>query len=315
VTDQPLFPYVVEPQLRKAFDLREKDASMVRYGFLWASYEPRCWWFECLEAVRRLLLAGMLVLCYPGSISQILVGMVIAFLSSRVFTYFSPFVSKWQEYVTERNSVVRAKHPFLTLPVIMTGSLLMDYTQWATVLTLSLTLWLKLDGDKYSVLLGGHIGLMIVLVNVSTLVVMTFTTYMQVTLPFSYTFSCSVQSGTWLFALFHRSCSSQTLRHQVRETLRDIDLRKQLEAMASSRAAAEGAQALRRLFARAGTWKASLRVNPRSGSWRIPSPPLKSPGTRQETGRASFFRRPHHPHLAVQDAGEEHLASDHQASI
>jgi hypothetical protein len=53
-------------------------------------------WFEVFEAMRRLMLTGMLVLCYPGSISQILVGMGIAFVSMRIFTHYAPYVSPWQ---------------------------------------------------------------------------------------------------------------------------------------------------------------------------------------------------------------------------
>jgi hypothetical protein len=60
------------------------------------------------------------------------------------------------------------------------GSFLMDYTQGATVVTLALSLWLKLDGDKYSTVLGGHVGSLIIVVSVSTLLVTAVTTVMDV---------------------------------------------------------------------------------------------------------------------------------------
>jgi hypothetical protein len=83
--------------VNEALQRRAQDPTLRSTRFLWMSYEPRCWWFESVEALRRLSLTGMLVLCYPDSINQVLIGLGIAFASMRVFTFFAPFVSEWQE--------------------------------------------------------------------------------------------------------------------------------------------------------------------------------------------------------------------------
>jgi hypothetical protein len=141
--------------VKEAMAMRAQDTRVRSYGFLWADYRPSCWWFECLETVRRLFLTGTLVLCYPGSVTQVLLGMAIAFASSRLFGYFSPFVSRWKD-------------------------ILMDYTQFCTLMTLCLTLWIKLGGDKYSRVIGGKVDEALIAVNVSVVGVMAFTTVMEV---------------------------------------------------------------------------------------------------------------------------------------
>jgi hypothetical protein len=78
---------------------RQKDKSLQAFGFLWLTYEPRAWWFESFEAIRRLALTGMLVLCFPGSVNQILIGMAIAYASMRIFSATKPYLSKNQDFL------------------------------------------------------------------------------------------------------------------------------------------------------------------------------------------------------------------------
>ena len=60
--------------------------------FLFAEYEPRCYLFVVFECVRRLMLTGLLIFVYPGSHTQITIGLLLAFLSYSVMMDFSPYV-------------------------------------------------------------------------------------------------------------------------------------------------------------------------------------------------------------------------------
>jgi hypothetical protein len=58
--------------------LRHSKASLIKTSFLWEMYEPKMWWFEILDCVRRLAMTGLLVFIRPGSTSQIVVAMLLA---------------------------------------------------------------------------------------------------------------------------------------------------------------------------------------------------------------------------------------------
>ena len=72
-------------------------------------------------------------------------------------------------------TIYRQMNPFLD-PL---DDILMDYSQMATLLTLILTLWVRLGADRYSIILKGLPSYGIVAINVSTLVVGICTMYLQ----------------------------------------------------------------------------------------------------------------------------------------
>jgi hypothetical protein len=49
------------------------------YGSLFTSYDKNHWYFESVEMIKKMTLAGGLVLVAPGSSVQILVGILVAF--------------------------------------------------------------------------------------------------------------------------------------------------------------------------------------------------------------------------------------------
>jgi hypothetical protein len=49
-------------------------------------------WFEIAESVRRLSLSCMLVLFYPNSVYQILMGIFICYTIIRSYAYFDPYL-------------------------------------------------------------------------------------------------------------------------------------------------------------------------------------------------------------------------------
>ena len=55
-------------------------------------YEPRCYQFVVFECFRKLALTGLLIFMYPGSASQIAIGLLIAVLSKEYYTHLRPYV-------------------------------------------------------------------------------------------------------------------------------------------------------------------------------------------------------------------------------
>ena len=73
-------------------ELRHHDPSIAHLEFLWGAYEPRCWYWEVVESVRRLMLTGMLVFCMPDSATQIVIGILIAIFSIFMYGKMGPYV-------------------------------------------------------------------------------------------------------------------------------------------------------------------------------------------------------------------------------
>ena len=79
----------------------EMNPSLRQLKFLYETYEPRCWWFEVFETVRRLLLTGGLVLFNPGTSSQIVASLIICLLSVRVYSGYDPFIDEKHDRLVE----------------------------------------------------------------------------------------------------------------------------------------------------------------------------------------------------------------------
>ena len=79
--------------------LRSEDKSIQHLEFLFRDYEPRTYLFIVFECVRRLALTGMLIFIFPGSPSQIVIGLFVAVFSQGVTTAASPYVDASDENV------------------------------------------------------------------------------------------------------------------------------------------------------------------------------------------------------------------------
>ncbi|GMI45467.1 hypothetical protein TrCOL_g8538 [Triparma columacea] len=87
-----------------------ENPSLRQLQFLYETYEPRCWWFEVFETIRRLMLTGGLVLFNPGTAGQCVTALLIALMSMRVYAGYKPFIddkhdtlaeaAQWQLYFT-----------------------------------------------------------------------------------------------------------------------------------------------------------------------------------------------------------------------
>ena len=64
---------------------------MKTYGSLYQSYRREYWYFEGVEMLKKMILAGGLVLVAPGTAAQVLIGLLIA-------TAFLFLVLDWHPY-------------------------------------------------------------------------------------------------------------------------------------------------------------------------------------------------------------------------
>ena len=88
----------------------ENDPRIKALSFLYGAYEPRCYWFEVFETLRKLALTGGLVFLKPGTASQIMMSMILCLGSMRVYSGYKPFVedkidtfaevAQWQLFFT-----------------------------------------------------------------------------------------------------------------------------------------------------------------------------------------------------------------------
>jgi hypothetical protein len=60
-------------------------------GFLLNPYVLRCFWFEVFECARKVALVGVPVFFVNKSLEQLMVGLVVCFISQSVFTWFKPY--------------------------------------------------------------------------------------------------------------------------------------------------------------------------------------------------------------------------------
>ena len=74
--------------------VREEDEELMAFGFLFAAYRPKMWWFEIFDTARRLMLTGVLGTINPGTGSQLIAGMLISGISCGVYAWFKPYISK-----------------------------------------------------------------------------------------------------------------------------------------------------------------------------------------------------------------------------
>ena len=55
------------------------------------AYEPRCYYFEVVECLRRLALTGLLVFAPDDDVTQVVLAAVVAMLAMAVYGGFAPF--------------------------------------------------------------------------------------------------------------------------------------------------------------------------------------------------------------------------------
>jgi hypothetical protein len=81
-----------ETMLSDKSDNDGKSGMLRSTHFLFNEYEPRFWWFEVFECVRRLMVTGGTVFFLEGSSTQVAAGMLVALFSTLVYTRTQPYI-------------------------------------------------------------------------------------------------------------------------------------------------------------------------------------------------------------------------------
>ncbi|GMH57983.1 hypothetical protein TL16_g02514 [Triparma laevis f. inornata] len=88
--------YGIDEGMRRAIEERERreedDPQIRSLAFLYDSYEPKFYWFEVVETLRKLMLSGGLVLLGPGTVSQVIISIFICLASIRIFSGCEPYI-------------------------------------------------------------------------------------------------------------------------------------------------------------------------------------------------------------------------------
>ena len=80
-------------ELREEHDVRRQDVGLA-IGCLFEDYYPDVWAWKLYEVANKLAITGALSFIAPGSTTQIVAGMGIAFFSLLVFLRFLPYPKK-----------------------------------------------------------------------------------------------------------------------------------------------------------------------------------------------------------------------------
>ena len=82
-------------------EFMKTNPRVARLKFLWEPYEPQCYWFECVETVRKLMLTSGLIFFNAGTASQIAVAIFICLFSMRVYAGYKPFIKETHDRLAE----------------------------------------------------------------------------------------------------------------------------------------------------------------------------------------------------------------------
>jgi hypothetical protein len=85
----------LEHALKKREENEEKDKTVKALSFLYGSYEPKFWWFEIFETLRKLALTGFLVFIAPGTTAQVVVSLVMSMVALGVYLKTEPFIDSF----------------------------------------------------------------------------------------------------------------------------------------------------------------------------------------------------------------------------
>ncbi|GMI00735.1 hypothetical protein TrVE_jg11097 [Triparma verrucosa] len=101
--------------LKEALKIRakneEENETLKSLRFLYGAYEPKYWWFEIFETLRKLALTGFLVFLAPGTAAQIAISMLMGLATLRVQSGTKPYI----EAVNDKFAEVAMWQLFLTM--------------------------------------------------------------------------------------------------------------------------------------------------------------------------------------------------------
>ena len=95
--------------LQKGGAGRDGGSSTARIAWtadLWKPYKPSVFFYEVIECVRRILLAGVVVFIYPNTAAQIAITLMMAFAFALLAESLAPYACKWDRWLSRTGHVV-----------------------------------------------------------------------------------------------------------------------------------------------------------------------------------------------------------------
>lgn len=99
--ERPLKRPAMQRQTSAMGTVAHMSAGASRLSFLWHDYEPHYWYWEIVETMRRLTLTAVLSICSPGSSSQNVFSIMLAFVYIKIYSYFYPYESESDNIIAE----------------------------------------------------------------------------------------------------------------------------------------------------------------------------------------------------------------------
>ena len=80
---------------------RITHSDIMAFKFLWIDYEPRCYWWEIIEVVRRVFQTAVLAAIDQGSKLQIAIALAVSILYTATYIRYRPFVFDDDDLIAE----------------------------------------------------------------------------------------------------------------------------------------------------------------------------------------------------------------------
>jgi hypothetical protein len=91
---------LLEEALARRKENEENNPTLKALSFLYDSYEPKFWWFEIFETLRKLSLTGLMVFLAPGTAGQVVISWVMSMTALVVYARVNPFIDKYNNYLS-----------------------------------------------------------------------------------------------------------------------------------------------------------------------------------------------------------------------
>ena len=90
-------------------------SGIVTTSSLWEPYKPSVFYFEVIECIRRVALAGVVVFFNPNTASQIAVTLTLTFVFIIISEILDPYLSKWDTWLSRIGHVVVVASVYVAL--------------------------------------------------------------------------------------------------------------------------------------------------------------------------------------------------------
>ena len=81
--------------------IRQKHLGTGGLAKLTGGYEMRVYWFEVFECVRKICLLGLPIFFEPGSAGQLIVGLLVCFISFGMYASYDPYVKDSDDWLAK----------------------------------------------------------------------------------------------------------------------------------------------------------------------------------------------------------------------